>query len=86
MRCLAESKKIVIIVGIPGVGKTTLVTKLVEILTSNGKTVNVVSFGSVMLDEAKKRGLSDRDQLRKLPMEEQKNLQKLAAETICTII
>ena len=77
MRCLAESKKIVI-VGIPGVGKTTLVTKLVEILTSNGKTVKVVSFGTVMFDEAQKRGLSDRDQLRKLPMNEQKNLQKLA--------
>lgn len=84
MHCLAESKKI-IIVGIPGVGKTTLVAKLVEILTSNGKTVNVVSFGTVMFDEAKKRGLTDRDQLRKLPMDEQKNLQKIAAEKIAQL-
>ena len=70
MRCLAESKKI-IIVGILEL-ETTLVTKLVEILTSNGKTVKVVSFGTVMFDEAQKRGLTDRDQLRKLPMNEQK--------------
>lgn len=81
MRCLAESKKIVI-VGIPGVGKTTLVTRLVDALTSNGKTVIVVSFGTVMLEEAKKRGLSDRDQLRKLPTNEQQDLQRTAAETI----
>ncbi len=84
MHCLAESKKI-IIVGIPGVGKTTLVTKIVEILTSNHKTVKVVSFGSVMLDEATKRGLKDRDELRKLPMNEQQNLQKTAAESIAKL-
>jgi len=35
---LAESKK-VIVVGIPGVGKTTLVSKIVEILKSKQKTV-----------------------------------------------
>ena len=84
MHCLAESKKI-IIVGIPGVGKTTLVTKIVETLTSNHKTVKVVSFGSVMLDEATKRGLKDRDELRKLPMSEQQNLQKTAAESIAQL-
>lgn len=84
MHCLAESKKI-IIVGIPGVGKTTLVTKIVETLTSNHKTVKVVSFGSVMLDEATKRGLKDRDELRKLPMSEQQNLQKTAAESIAKL-
>lgn len=84
MRCLAESKKI-IIVGIPGVGKTTLVTKLVETLTQNHKTVKVVSFGSVMLDEGKKRGLNDRDELRKLPMSDQQDLQKTAAESIAKL-
>lgn len=84
MRCLAESKKIVI-VGIPGVGKTTLVTKLVEILTGNGNTVNVVSFGTVMFEEAKKRGIKDRDQLRGLPMVEQQSLQKQAAEVIANL-
>lgn len=81
---MVESKKVVI-VGIPGVGKTTIVSKIVEILTSNGKTATVVSFGTMMLAEAKKRGLADRDQLRRLPMEKQRDLQRSAAETIARL-
>ncbi len=78
---MAESRKVVI-VGIPGVGKTTLVSRLVEELTSNGKTATVVSFGTVMLDEARKRGIADRDELRRLPISEQQNLQRSAAGSI----
>jgi len=79
--CLAESKKIVI-VGIPGVGKTTVLSKLAEILKIRNKTVTVVSFGTVMFEEAKKKGIKDRDELRKLPMAEQQELQKIAGEVI----
>ena len=78
---LADSKKVVI-VGIPGVGKTSLVTKLVELITQQNKTVGVHSFGTVMLEEAMKNGIKDRDELRKLPIEKQKELQKIAAEKI----
>ena len=84
MLYLAESKKIVI-VGIPGVGKTTLVSKVVEKLHNNHKTVSVHSFGTVMFDEAKKKGIHDRDELRRLPLAEQKNLQKMAAEWISNL-
>ena len=69
-------------VGIPGVGKSTLVAKIVEILNGRKISVSVQSFGTVMFEEAKKLGISDRDELRKLTMNEQKNLQKLAAEKI----
>jgi adenylate kinase len=79
--CLAESKKVVM-VGIPGVGKTTLVSRIVEILKTKQKSVSVHSFGTVMFEEAQKNGIKDRDELRKLPMGEQKNLQKMAAEKI----
>jgi len=81
---LAESKK-VIIVGIPGVGKTTLVSKIVEILRSKQKSISVHSFGTVMLEEAKKNGIKDRDELRKLSMEKQTNLQKMAAQKIASL-
>jgi len=79
--CLAENKKVVL-VGIPGVGKTTLVSKIVEILKSKQKSVSVHSFGTVMFEEAQKNGIKDRDEIRKLSMEEQKNLQKIAAEKL----
>jgi len=68
---LAESKKVVI-VGIPGAGKTTLVSKMVEILKTKNKSVSVHSFGTVMFEEAKKLGIENRDELRKLAVDEQK--------------
>jgi len=78
---LAENKK-VIMVGIPGVGKTTLLSKMAEIIKDHKKSVSVLSFGTLMFDVAKENGLSDRDELRKLPVNEQQKLQKLAAEKI----
>lgn len=78
---MGESKK-VIIVGIAGVGKTTLVAKIVEILNARKKSVSVHSFGTVMFEEAKKMGIVDRDELRKLSVDKQKNLQTVAAKKI----
>ena len=72
-------------IGIPGVGKTTLLSKMVEILKDHQKSVHVVSFGTLMFDIAKENGLSDRDGLRKLPVAEQQNLQKIAAEKIAAL-
>jgi len=80
---LVENKKIVM-VGIPGVGKTTLLSKMVEIIKKHGKTVHVMSFGTIMFEVAEKNGLKDRDELRKLPVTKQQELQKLAAEKIAT--
>ncbi len=83
MLCLVENKKI-ILVGIPGVGKTTLLTKMVDILKDHQKNVIVINYGSLMFDVAKENGLEDRDLLRKLSVIEQQRLQKIAAETIAT--
>lgn len=81
MLYLAENKKIVL-VGIPGVGKTSLLSKIVEYLKNKNKTVTVMNYGTLMFDIAKENGLKDRDGLRKLPILEQQKLQKLAAEKI----
>ena len=84
MLCLDESKKIVI-VGIPGVGKTTVVTKVFDILNSKNKSVSVISFGNLMFEEALKYGIKDRDDLRKLSINQQQDLQKKAAERIAKL-
>ncbi len=84
MHCLVESKR-VIIVGIPGVGKTTVVSRVVELLKEKSIRVSVSIFGTVMFDEAKKKGVQNRDDLRKLSVKEQKELQSMAARTISSI-
>ena len=81
---LVESKKVVM-VGIPGVGKSTLVSTVVEKLKNKNHSVSVHSFGTIMLDEAKKNGILDRDQLRKQPIKNQQEYQKFAAEKLAQI-
>jgi adenylate kinase len=78
---LAENNKRAVIVGIPGVGKTTVITHAAEILNKKRKTT-VVVFGTVMFEEAKKMGLKSRDDLRKMPVEKQRRLQEMAAQRI----
>ncbi len=84
MLYLAENKRVVV-VGIPGVGKTTLIKKIVELIQDHHKTVNVTNFGTVMFEVAKENGLNDRDELRKLPIWEQKKLQNNTAEKLSKI-
>ena len=86
MLYLVERKKVVI-VGIPGVGKTSLVTRIVELLNGDKQRASVQrasvhSYGTVMMDEAEIKQISDRDNLRHLPVSQQKELQKQAATKI----
>ena len=78
---LVDRKKVVI-VGIPGVGKTSLVTRIVELLNGDKQRASVHSYGTVMMDEAEIKQISDRDNLRHLPVSQQKELQKQAATKI----
>lgn len=78
---MAENNKRAIIVGIPGVGKTTVITRAAEMLNHKRKTT-VVVFGTVMFEEAKKMGLKSRDEMRKMPVEDQRHLQEMAAQRI----
>lgn len=77
---MAENKR-AIIIGIPGVGKTTVITRAAELLARSRRTTTVV-FGTLMFEEAKKTGLQNRDEMRKLPVEKQKQLQETAARRI----
>ena len=78
-------KKKVIIVGIPGAGKSTIISNATEILQNIGTTIRTVVFGTVMFEEAKKLGINDRDQLRKLSIEVQQKLQAMTADYISSL-
>ena len=68
-----------VIVGIPGVGKTTIVDKVKKILRNKGVSTKYIVFGSVMMKEAEKVGVKDRDDMRKLPITQQRKLQVAAS-------
>jgi len=69
---------IIVVTGIPGVGKTTVMQKAAE-----GIDIQFVTFGTVMIDIAKELGLvKDRDEMRKLTLDQQKQLQIKTAEKI----
>jgi adenylate kinase len=72
----------VIVVGVPGVGKTSVVNKAAERLNQSQSTTQVMVFGSIMFDEAKKLGIIDRDEMRKLSINTQRQLQEMAANSI----
>ena len=77
---MVENKRAVI-VGIPGVGKTTVITRATEMLSQKRKAT-VVVFGTIMFEEAKKMGLKNRDEMRMMPVEDQRRLQAMAAQRI----
>jgi len=69
---------VIVVTGIPGVGKTTVMQKAVE-----GMNIKFVTFGTVMIEVAKKLGwANDRDEMRKLSIEKQKELQMRTAEEV----
>jgi adenylate kinase len=78
-------KKTVIIVGVPGVGKSTIISNATATLGKKGTTLNTVVFGSVMFEEAKKLGINDRDQIRKQTIDVQQRLQNMTADHISSL-
>jgi len=78
--------KKVIITGVPGVGKTTVVNEALKNLKDEGIEYQSINFGSFMFDLAKSEGIvSDRDQMRSLDRTIQKRLQQHAAQAIAKV-
>lgn len=78
--------KKVIITGVPGVGKSTVVNEALSKLKEEGITYQSLNFGTFMFEVAQKEGyVKDRDEMRKLEKDLQKRLQQLAAKAIAQI-
>jgi len=72
---------VVVVTGIPGVGKTTVMQKAAE-----GMDIQFVTFGTVMVEIAQELGLvQDRDDMRKLTLDQQKELQVKSAERVASM-
>ncbi|MGB8033461.1 MAG: adenylate kinase [Nitrososphaeraceae archaeon] len=80
-----NNNKRVIIVGIPGVGKSSVISLAIEQLKQKGKKATIAVFGTVMLEEAHKMGVKNRDELRKMSLGKQRDLQEKAAKRISEI-
>jgi adenylate kinase len=69
---------VIVVTGIPGVGKTTVMQKAAE-----GMDIQFVTFGTIMIDIAKELKLvKNRDEMRKLTLDQQKQLQIKTAEKV----
>ena len=79
------NKMRIVVAGIPGVGKTSVVTETVEEARRSGLKVEHLVFGSIMMEEARRLGITDRDAMRKLPIVEQRELQTNAARAIAKV-
>ena len=79
---LEENSIRAVIVGIPGVGKTTVISKVEKILEEKGLKADTVVFGTLMFEEANKKGVKNRDEMRNLSILDQRNLQEDAAKRI----
>ncbi len=67
----------IIVMGLPGAGKSTLLSKLKE----SGSAYEIVNYGDLMLKIEQEKGwVKTRDEMRKLPIEKQKQAQKLVAK------
>jgi adenylate kinase len=75
--------KVVVVVGVPGVGKTTVINEAVRQAKEAGLQFQVLNFGDVMLELALSQGLvENRDEIRKLRVDTQMALQAEAARDI----
>ncbi|WP_309493551.1 adenylate kinase [Candidatus Hecatella orcuttiae] len=73
----------IIAVGLPGVGKTTVLNELEKQAGRRGLPLKVVNYGTVMVEMAEKEKASmHRDDMRKSSLAFQHKLQKMAAEEI----
>lgn len=81
---MVESRKrvVAIVVGIAGVGKSTVISRAAELLSQKNTKASIIVFGTLMFEESKKMGLKNRDEMRKLSIEDQHLLQDIAAKRI----
>jgi len=73
----------VVVTGIPGVGKTTVLNELQDLARQNHANISVLNFGTIMNDILHELGKQmNRDEIRDQDIETQRKVQELAANEI----
>ena len=75
--------RVIVVTGIPGTGKTTVCNEALKLAERTGKRIQVVNYGSIMVELSHDRGKSlHRDELRRSGVTFQRDLQAEAAKII----
>ncbi|MEW6222285.1 MAG: adenylate kinase [Candidatus Hadarchaeota archaeon] len=75
--------KVVVVTGVPGSGKSTVVDGALKKLEKEGVVYLLMNYGDAMLELMKERhGVTDRDEMRKVPTESYRGIQREAGRRI----
>jgi adenylate kinase len=73
----------VVVTGVPGVGKSTVIAGVLKELKKLKVSCKLINYGDIMLEMVRERTkITDRDEMRKLPTELYREIQREAAERI----
>jgi adenylate kinase len=75
--------KVVVVTGVPGSGKSTVIDGALKELRERGVDYEVVNYGDVMMELMREReGVTDRDEMRMIPMNRYREIQREAGKRI----
>ncbi|MFN4133871.1 MAG: adenylate kinase [Candidatus Hadarchaeales archaeon] len=78
--------RVVVITGVPGSGKSTVVGRALEELRKESIEYAVMNYGDVMLELMKeKEGITHRDDMRKVPTQRYREIQREAGRRIASV-
>ncbi|MGC8975299.1 MAG: adenylate kinase [Thermoprotei archaeon] len=78
---MVRKLRVAIVVGVAGVGKSTVLSYARKILEDEGYVVETLNYGDFMLKYVIEKGICrNRDEIRSLPLSEQRSVQSLVAK------
>lgn len=84
---MGRGLKVVVVVGVAGVGKSTVLSHARRVLEEGGYVVETLNYGDFMLRYVVEKGICrSRDEIRGLPLSEQRRIQSLVARELRSYI
>lgn len=77
--------KVVVVTGVPGVGKSTVLERALNQLKTKGIEYELIIYGDVMLELLKRKGITHRDEMRNFPVGPYRDVQREAGKQIARV-